>query len=248
NSVTNAQKEPLAILWEVEDKKVLELLNVEKKLIMVDGILQPLLDKFSSSFGGSYIDVFKEKVFINTLDFSKTKNIESTSEIKPYKNLLEFKPASNSLVELRSKFQTICKIAEQNLPKNVEIFIDMEQNNVVVQIKRKLGDRKFIDSIMPLKPLIIFVREQTSPSNSSQSSNSKLMTDMIFADMINIGGDSGGSVFTYSNDLRSVNLVGILSSGNLGVKRNVISTIQPLKVILETLDLVLVVLGQVVHV
>ncbi|CAG8615234.1 7861_t:CDS:1 [Cetraspora pellucida] len=400
NSLTNAQKEPLAILWEVDDNKVPELLNIEKQLIMVDGILQPLLD--SSSFGGSYIDVMKNKLFINTLDFSKAKYISSLRGVKQYNNLIEFKNASNSLVELRSKFQKIRDLAQQNLPKKVEIFIDMKENNVVVHIKRQLGDRKFIDAIMPFKPLILFVTSQKQSSSSFNSthpsiskrdinnvilggdglyneanggicstglwardkvdpnvtfiisaghcfdqskSNSEnlfhyvpwnqnqplglvgsaifyslgphdfliihvtgnikplssirntdsilhkqliisevvpiyshgahicksgystyvtcgyvkglgatyiidytVMTDMIFADMINVPGDSGGCVFTYSQDLNSVNLVGIISSGNRGVKRNLISTIQPLKVILDTLDLVLVVLGQVVSV
>ncbi|KAF0395040.1 streptogrisin B [Gigaspora margarita] len=50
-------KEALAELWDVEDSDLLHYLGIENNLVAVDTALREVLRGFSSSFGGTYLDV-----------------------------------------------------------------------------------------------------------------------------------------------------------------------------------------------
>ncbi|CAG8803402.1 45968_t:CDS:2 [Gigaspora margarita] len=52
-----SQNEPLAKFWNVTDNEVITLLELERNLTMVDVLLQPILEEYNTSFGGSYINV-----------------------------------------------------------------------------------------------------------------------------------------------------------------------------------------------
>ncbi|CAG8719128.1 19388_t:CDS:2, partial [Racocetra persica] len=133
--MVNAQFEPLAKLWGVENKKVPELLDREAKLIRIDGKLQPLLNNLY--FEGTYVDVKANKININTVDQSKVEKVRNSSQMKKYKKYLKFKKATNSLSQLKSTFVQIIKLAQKFNIINGIISIEPKVNNVVIYLKDK---------------------------------------------------------------------------------------------------------------
>ncbi|RIB13665.1 hypothetical protein C2G38_2197227 [Gigaspora rosea] len=95
-------KETLAKLWNIENDEIPQYLSIEKNLSMADGILKPLLD--DDNFGGTYIDAIQNKIFVNTLNFTKAEQIKNLTEIRQYINLLNFTRTSNSTAKLNSRF------------------------------------------------------------------------------------------------------------------------------------------------
>ncbi|KAF0515982.1 protease [Gigaspora margarita] len=64
-------KEALAELWDVEDSDLLHYLGIENNLVAVDTALREVLRGFSSSFGGTYLDVRNNTVYCNIVDETK---------------------------------------------------------------------------------------------------------------------------------------------------------------------------------
>ncbi|CAG8697830.1 11321_t:CDS:2, partial [Racocetra persica] len=104
---------PLARLWNISDADVPEWLESERNLVAIDDILRPILedDSFISSFGGTYIDIFSELIIVNTVDFSKVNELLALPQIKPYKKLLYFREANNSMSQLKHNFREISYLA-----------------------------------------------------------------------------------------------------------------------------------------
>ncbi|CAG8759054.1 1966_t:CDS:1, partial [Cetraspora pellucida] len=71
------QQHPIAQFWNISDNEVYASLVVEKKLIIADMVLQPLLDRYSTSFGGSYINMTERRVTVYTIDTGKIDIIKS---------------------------------------------------------------------------------------------------------------------------------------------------------------------------
>lgn len=103
----------IAQLLNVPVNEVPELLAQEKILINGSSQLTQLLDK--SIFCGSNIDIKANKIFINTIDMSKTGNITNNSTMKPYLNLLSFVQVKNSLAQLNFTFNEASKLADKYL-------------------------------------------------------------------------------------------------------------------------------------
>ncbi|RIB11395.1 hypothetical protein C2G38_111333 [Gigaspora rosea] len=124
---------PLASLWGINDAEVQRYIIIEKNLVLIDKIVKPFLN--DSSFGGTWIDVKLNKVFINTVNQSQVPIIKSLPELKNYLNFLEFQPANNSLEYLKFSFNQIISIlVPQRKPHNVFIGIKPKDNNVVISL------------------------------------------------------------------------------------------------------------------
>src|SRR5260364_110596 len=95
----------LAKYWNVKESDAFKLLAIEKNLTIANNRLIPLLNSYNESFGGLYIDVKANLVYINTIDFSKVPSITSSSKIQPFINLLNFKHADYSMNQLVSSFK-----------------------------------------------------------------------------------------------------------------------------------------------
>ncbi|CAG8580750.1 18394_t:CDS:2, partial [Racocetra persica] len=147
---------------DVDDDKVSNLLKVEKQLITTDGILKPLLEKYKASFGGSYINLKKKHVIVNTLDNGKIGEIMQSPQMKRHRRFLSFEDANKSLLELRSLFNEIRKLSIEHIIKanttlNVLMYTDMEANNNIVTLSNNNEiDEKFIDSIKKYDPILLY--------------------------------------------------------------------------------------------
>ncbi|CAG8622766.1 34981_t:CDS:2, partial [Racocetra persica] len=115
----------------VQDDDLPRLLNIEKSPRMVGGIVRKHLD--NSDFGGSWIDVKKDKIFINAVDPSKSEEIKSIPEIKPYVRFLEIEIAPNSLANLSSSFEQIIQLAKNKKAVDVYLYVNISINNVVLR-------------------------------------------------------------------------------------------------------------------
>ncbi|KAF0486235.1 S1 family peptidase [Gigaspora margarita] len=163
-------KEPLARLWNIDDDEIHEYLNIERKLIMVDGILRPLLD--NDNFSGTRIDVIHNKIFINTLNFARADEIKNLTQINQYIDLLEFEEAFYSTTKLKSNLGGILKLADVYNAAAIG-YIDVEFNNIV--ITSCLGDiyrnNGFLTAIKIYKPdpLLSFYDCGAGISNTSSN-------------------------------------------------------------------------------
>ncbi|CAG8542627.1 9326_t:CDS:1, partial [Cetraspora pellucida] len=179
----------LAKLWDVEDTDLLNLLAIEEKLTIIDRTLQLLLENHDSSFGGTYINIKAKKVFVNTVDFTVMNNITDSSEIKngDYVNFINFIPANNSMTTLKFRFNSIFNLIKQYKPISIQLYIDMELNNVVIRhleenIKKNELFIKFASQYEPT-----FIRPSALPNSNCQNqkisqtriSNRDLITHQI---------------------------------------------------------------------
>ncbi|RIB13700.1 hypothetical protein C2G38_2144402 [Gigaspora rosea] len=142
-----SQSEPLAKLWNVTDNEVITLLELERNLTMVDGLLQPILEEYNTSFGGSYINVLMNRIFVYTVDPTKIDIIKSRME--SYFHFFNFTNATNSLVALRNSFNGVYEQAQKLKPLMVFCFIDIEFNNVGLFLYKYYdnSNREFLDAI-----------------------------------------------------------------------------------------------------
>ncbi|KAF0420286.1 S1 family peptidase [Gigaspora margarita] len=157
----DTQNEALAILWNVSDSQLSSLLEDEKKLIMVDEIVKPLLENYEKDFGGTYIDIEKNLVIIYTLDFTKTDIISNSLQLRDYLNLITFVPANNSLYTLRKSYNEILKLAESLILKSIVLFIDIKLNEIVIVLYNKYSDQneEFLEIIKQYVPTIEYIDE-----------------------------------------------------------------------------------------
>ncbi|RIB24491.1 hypothetical protein C2G38_2241995 [Gigaspora rosea] len=154
----HAQYEPLARLWRVNDADLPMYLTREKNLKDLDRTISKLLD--DTKFGGTWIDVKANKLTINTVDFSDVGHIISLPEIRPYRNLLTFLPANNSLYQLSFVFEQIIQLAKAKNADGIFIYVDIRLNNVVIYFPPQNvidnRDKEFIDATMPYNPIIFY--------------------------------------------------------------------------------------------
>ncbi|RIB22130.1 trypsin-like cysteine/serine peptidase domain-containing protein, partial [Gigaspora rosea] len=151
-------KEPLAKLWNIENDEIPKYLSIEKKLTMVDGILKPLLD--DDNFGGTYIDVIHNMIFVSTLNFTKAEQIKNRTEIRQYTNLLNFTRAHNSTTRLNSRFQDINNLAKSYMPESCMGYINSKINNIIIascnETRKETSNIAFIKAINDRKYYPIF--------------------------------------------------------------------------------------------
>ncbi|CAG8848022.1 26455_t:CDS:2, partial [Racocetra persica] len=114
----------LAVLWDVDDDKLLDLLTMEEKLTTVDSIVQQIARNYKSYFGGTYIDIKAEKVYVNTVNSSATSIITNSPSIirNNYTDFIEFKPANNSLTILTDRFDEIYVLVKRFKPDNQDFI------------------------------------------------------------------------------------------------------------------------------
>ncbi|CAG8837401.1 3506_t:CDS:1, partial [Racocetra persica] len=148
------QLKPLAKFWRVSNSRLPELLNTEKKLILIDSKLQPLLNDLY--FGGTYVDVKANKIDVNTVDQSKVKEVKNSSQMKKYKGYLNFINATKSLNQLNSTFGQIVRLSQKFNITNGIISIEPKVNNVVVYLNdtNDQKNKEFIESINFFEPII----------------------------------------------------------------------------------------------
>ncbi|KAF0553921.1 hypothetical protein F8M41_019764 [Gigaspora margarita] len=154
HSIVHAQSEPLAMLWRVKDADLLMYLTREKNLKNLDRTISKFLD--DSYYGGAWIDVKANKLTINTVNFSDVSHIISLPEIHPYRDLLTFLPASNSLYQLSFVFEQIIQLAKAKNAYRVYLYVDIRLNNVVIYLSQNESDKRnkeFIDATKPYNPL-----------------------------------------------------------------------------------------------
>ncbi|CAG8592523.1 15719_t:CDS:1, partial [Cetraspora pellucida] len=178
------QQHPIARLWNISDNEVYNSLITEKELIIADIILQPLLDKYSTSFGGSYINMAERCITVYTIDTGKIDIIKSL--MGRNKRLLSFKRArrNRSLQELRDQFNRMVNLAIEyrtNIYNKLQVFIytDMRANNNIVELDRDVNARAFADSIKIYKPIL---RMTTAPPVNSKRQNKVSIRDI--SDMV----------------------------------------------------------------
>ncbi|RIB28177.1 hypothetical protein C2G38_2158610 [Gigaspora rosea] len=151
-------REPLAALWDIDDDddEILSFIKYEQYLTLVDRTLKPLLD--DTSFGGSYIDMKKNCVYVNTIDQSKIPEIKSRPEIKDYLNSINFIQADKSLDYLKNSFNEITNLAKQALDElsGIIFCINPKVNNVAVYIHNDTPPaQKFVRAISRYDPYIV---------------------------------------------------------------------------------------------
>ncbi|CAG8788685.1 42619_t:CDS:1, partial [Gigaspora margarita] len=190
-----SQNEPLAKLWNVTDNEVIKLLELERNLTMVDVFLQPILEEYNTSFGGSYINVLMNCIFVYTVDFTKISIIES--RMKPYFHLFNFTNATNSLVALRNSFNGVSEQAQKLKPILISCFIDIEFNNVGLFLYEnfEIVYREFLEAIKQYNVTIhympppiqsdvdgynIIARDIKTPIIGVQSDDNITARDIIF--------------------------------------------------------------------
>ncbi|CAG8750309.1 31238_t:CDS:2, partial [Racocetra persica] len=160
-------KEALADLWEVEDKQLPNFLAIEEKLTKVDETLQSLLKDSTSSFGGTYLDVKKNKVFVNTVDITAINKIKNSPKFSQndFLNFIEFikAPANNSMDILTSKLKKIVELIKKYRPINIQCYIDMTHNNVVIRFKtdNNAKNSRFINEASQYD--VMFIQPNASP-------------------------------------------------------------------------------------
>ncbi|CAG8665844.1 12653_t:CDS:1 [Cetraspora pellucida] len=172
----HAVNEALSKLWNVPKIEVPNLLNIEKNLCMVDGLLKPFLEQNEESFGGTYINVKRNKIIIKIVDETKKDIILNSSDIQPHRELLIFEPALNSLSSLKNSSLEIVANSRRHRPNNVLMYIDIEENNIVIyipcitdecnKVSIDAGNKPFLDAISQYDPEIrlIDMNMQGQPS------------------------------------------------------------------------------------
>ncbi|CAG8800939.1 19568_t:CDS:2 [Cetraspora pellucida] len=183
----HALNEALSKLWNVTEIEVPNLLNIEKNLCMVDGLLKPFLEQNGESFGGSYINVKSNKIIIRIVDETKKDIILNSPDIQPHRELLIFEPALNSLSSLKNSLLEIVAKSRTHRPFDVLGYIDIEENNVILFLAH-IADRSnrssinarnksFIDAIIQYNPVIHYydvnVQEQPSRKRPRNSTDTK---------------------------------------------------------------------------
>ncbi|RIB10990.1 hypothetical protein C2G38_2262678 [Gigaspora rosea] len=165
HSMIHAQYEPLAKLWGVSVNEVPNLLDIESNLTMVDSLLTPILD--GSCFGGTYIDVKANKIFINTVNSSMIPIVESSPKIKPYINLLSFQSATNSSYHLNYTLYNLTVLAQELKANNVIIIINPKFNNVVIYLNHEddKTNKNFIDVAAKFYPIMNYSSKSFTNSN-----------------------------------------------------------------------------------
>ncbi|CAG8796842.1 10841_t:CDS:1, partial [Cetraspora pellucida] len=128
------------------------------------------------SFGGTYINVKRNKIIIRIVDETKKDIILNSPNIQPHRELLIFEIALNSLSSLKN---TSLEIVAKSRTHHAfgSMYIDIEENNIVVfmpLITDERNNRSFIDprtkpfinEIMKYNPVIRFydVLVQGEPS------------------------------------------------------------------------------------
>ncbi|RIB21020.1 hypothetical protein C2G38_2244196 [Gigaspora rosea] len=175
-------KEPLAKLWNIENDEIPKDLSIEKKLSMVDGILKPLLD--DDNFGGTFIDVIQNMIFINTLNFTKAQQIKNHTEIRQYTNLLNFTRAPNSTAILNSRFQDINNFAKSYIPKYCMGYINSKINNIIIasciETSNGISNVAFKNAIRMYYPIFTYYH-CFGPSNNEIPSLKSYTEDRILA-------------------------------------------------------------------
>ncbi|KAF0558235.1 S1 family peptidase [Gigaspora margarita] len=184
-------QEPLASLWGINDTEIPRYLNIEKNLTLLDKIVKPFLN--DSSFGGTWIDVKLNKVFINTVNLSQVPIIKSLPELKTYLDFLEFQPANNSLEYLKYSFNQIISIlVSEYKPHNIFISIKPKDNNVVIALGLDENDeinQKFINATLHYGPKIRYLPSKNSSILRRADDREKIQVRLSGGD--NIVGDSG---------------------------------------------------------
>ncbi|CAG8452831.1 11232_t:CDS:2 [Cetraspora pellucida] len=164
NPFSYYKNEALASLWDVEDNisTLIENLNLEYKLMTVDETLQQKLKNYGSSFGGTYVDIKEKKVIINTLNNSLADEIKASLEKENHKNMLEFMsfipaPKKKSMVELSSSFQNITQLIYSQKPTDIQCYIDVKINNVVIRYENGITGRfwRFFSEVKKFEPELI---------------------------------------------------------------------------------------------
>ncbi|RIB21021.1 hypothetical protein C2G38_2140870 [Gigaspora rosea] len=176
-------KEPLAKLWNIENDEIPKYLSIEKNLSMVDGILKLLLD--DDNFGGTFIDVIQNMIFINTLNFTKAEQIKNRTEIRQYTNLLNFTRAPNSTAILNSRFQDITNFAKSYIPKYCMGYINSKINNIVIascnETRNENSNAAFINVIRMYYPIFTYYNCFEPSNNEIPSLKSYDTEDQILA-------------------------------------------------------------------
>ncbi|CAG8598626.1 31093_t:CDS:2 [Gigaspora margarita] len=189
------QFEPLARLWNVSNEEVPTLLNLEKFLISVDSILQPLLN--GSYFGGTYVDIKAGRINVNTVDPSKVDEIRK--KMKNYQDYLNFIAANNTLSQLNSIFNQAFILAQQLNTTNCLICIEPEFNNVVIYLRMDDGNNKgFIEQVETFNPRPIIKRLQNEDNEEILFNSSTLVEKRNIYTLVD-----GGSPIVSSSEITS---------------------------------------------
>ncbi|CAG8801870.1 14307_t:CDS:1, partial [Gigaspora margarita] len=172
-------KEALAELWDVEDIELLNILAIEEKLTIVDRTLQLLLENYDSSFGGTYLNTKDKKVYVNTIDFSVINNITDSPEIKngDFLNFIKFIPTHNSMATLTFRFNNIFDLIKKYRPISIQLYIDMELNNVVIRhLKENINKNQvFIKFASQYEPTFIQPSASPNPRCKKQISETQIL-------------------------------------------------------------------------
>ncbi|RIB22571.1 hypothetical protein C2G38_2173646 [Gigaspora rosea] len=118
--MASKQHHQLAKFWNVNNIGVPELLKLETA---IDDILSPILeqDDLISSFGESYIKIFKIHIAVNTENYFKVDDLLALPQ-----------KANNSMSQIKFNCEQIKLQANLTEPKKVFIFTDMVANNIVL--------------------------------------------------------------------------------------------------------------------
>ncbi|CAG8759103.1 9757_t:CDS:2 [Cetraspora pellucida] len=144
----------------------------------VDRILQQLLVRYATSFGGTYIDIRKKRLIVHTIDHGKVDEIKS--RMRENGRFLSFESATygKSLKDLKFAFDGITKLAvdyykNKDSELNANIYINVKENNVVVTLADfdELNNQPFISSLMRYNPLMtIYSKHPPGPDISKRQS------------------------------------------------------------------------------
>ncbi|KAF0486343.1 hypothetical protein F8M41_022658 [Gigaspora margarita] len=146
----------------------------------MDDILRSTLkeEPYISSFGGTYIDIFNGTIIVNTVDFSKVDELRALPQINPFINPLHFKPANNSLIQLKNNFDEIYSLSRIKFAKNLYILTDMEYNNIVLYFfDSHDNNTEFLNAVKPFNPIIFYLNGEdfTNYNNSKREIRKKLL-------------------------------------------------------------------------
>ncbi|CAG8679657.1 14971_t:CDS:1 [Dentiscutata erythropus] len=163
-SINHTQNEALAKLWDVSDNQLPNLLENEKKLIMVDKIVKQLIENYEKDFGGTYIDLEKNLLIIYTLNFTKADIIKTSPQLSDYLNLTSFVPADNSLYTLKKSFNETRALAKKLIPKSTVLFIDIKLNDIVIILYHKHSgqNEEFVEKVKQYNLTLEYVDEIVS--------------------------------------------------------------------------------------
>ncbi|CAG8733360.1 14049_t:CDS:1, partial [Cetraspora pellucida] len=139
------------------------------------------------SFGGTYINVKRNKIIIKIVDETKKDIILNSPNIQPYRELLIFEPALNSLSAMENTSRQIVADARKHRPSAGLMYIDIEENNIVLFMPLMTDERNrsfiyphnkpFITEIIEYNPIIRFydvlVQGQPSRKRPRNSTHTK---------------------------------------------------------------------------